>query len=411
MMKVSVIGAGGHVGFPFACVVAEAGHNVYGIDINQDAVDKLNAGITPYEEEGGEDILKVNLKKERILFTTDFDFIKDSDVVAIMIGTPVDGEGNARLDDLFSFVDDTLIPRMKKGQLIVLRSTVSPGTTEVLRKHIEKNHGWVEGEDYHLVFCPERVVQGRSIIETTKLPQIVGAFSEASYLEAALFFNSFIKNKVFHLSPKEAELGKLMTNMYRYVTFAFANEMWMIGEKHGINIDKVIDACNYDYPRMDVPHPGPNVGGPCLFKDGRFLLSDIPFGDLINTSFLINEGMPDYVFNRIKDINPNIEKVLILGATFKKDCDDTRNSLSYKMRKVCKKHGVESDMWDPFVKADTCMIPQEADAVIVMTPHTGMDSEWPLDWFRQDCIVADLWKMYPESKLSMTGIYKVGDVK
>jgi len=411
-MKVSVIGAGGHVGFPFACVVAEAGHNVYGIDINQDAVDKLNAGIIPYEEEGGEDILKVNLKKERILFTTDFDFIKDSDVVAIMIGTPVDGEGNARLDDLFNFVDDTLIPRMKKGQLIVLRSTVSPGTTEVLRKHIEKNYGWVEGKDYHLVFCPERVVQGRSIIETTKLPQIVGAFSEESYLQAALFFNSFIKNKVFHLTPKEAELGKLMTNMYRYVTFAFANEMWMIGEKHGINIDKVIDACNYDYPRMDVPHPGPNVGGPCLFKDGRFLLSDIPFGDLINTSFLINEGMPDYVFNRIKDINPNVDKVLILGATFKKDCDDTRNSLSYKMRKVCKKHGVRSWMWDPFVKEDIYFPSTDSyDAVIVMTPHTGMDKSWYLDYFKKDCIVADLWKMYPESKLSKTGIYKVGDVK
>jgi UDP-N-acetyl-D-mannosaminuronic acid dehydrogenase len=411
-MKVSVIGAGGHVGFPFACVVAEAGHNVYGIDINQDAVDKLNAGITPYEEEGGEDILKINLKKERILFTTDFDFIKDSDVVAIMIGTPVDGEGNARLDDLFNFVDDTLIPRMKKGQLIVLRSTVSPGTTEVLRKHIEKKHGWIEGEDYYLVFCPERVVQGRSIIETTKLPQIVGAFSEESYLQAALFFNSFIKNKVFHLTPKEAELGKLMTNMYRYVTFAFANEMWMIGEKHGINIDKVIDACNYDYPRMDVPHPGPNVGGPCLFKDGRFLLSDIPFGDLINTSFLINEGMPDYVFNRIKDINPNVDKVLILGATFKKDCDDTRNSLSYKMVKVCKKHGVESWMWDPFITEEKeYPSTHDYDAVIVMTPHTGMDKSWSLDMFRQDCIVADLWKMYPESKLSKTGIYKVGDVK
>jgi UDP-N-acetyl-D-mannosaminuronic acid dehydrogenase len=412
MMKVSVIGAGGHVGFPFACVVAEAGHNVYGIDINQDAVDKLNAGITPYAEEGGEDILKINLKKERILFTTDFDFIKDSDVVAIMIGTPVDGEGNARLDDLFNFVDDTLIPRMKKGQLIVLRSTVSPGTTEVLRKHIEKKHGWIEGEDYYLVFCPERVVQGRSIIETTKLPQIVGAFSEESYLQAALFFNSFIKNKVFHLTPKEAELGKLMTNMYRYVTFAFANEMWMIGEKHGINIDKVIDACNYDYPRMDVPHPGPNVGGPCLFKDGRFLLSDIPFGDLINTSFLINEGMPDYVFNRIKDINPNVDKVLILGATFKKDCDDTRNSLSYKMVKVCKKHGVESWMWDPFITEEKeYPSTHDYDAVIVMTPHTGMDKSWSLDMFRQDCIVADLWKMYPESKLSKTGIYKVGDVK
>jgi UDP-N-acetyl-D-mannosaminuronic acid dehydrogenase len=200
--------------------------------------------------------------------------------------------------------------------------------------------------------------------------------------------------------------------MYRYVTFAFANEMWMIGEKHGVNIDKVIDACNYDYPRMDVPHPGPNVGGPCLFKDGRFLLSDIPFGDLIQTSFLINEGMPEYVFNRIREINPQIDKVLILGATFKKDCDDPRNSLSFKMRKVCRKNGVQSWMDDKFHIDRLTKFPDttEFDAIIVMTPHTGTEKVWPLNKFRQDCIVADVWKMYPESKLSNTGIYKVGDM-
>jgi UDP-N-acetyl-D-mannosaminuronic acid dehydrogenase len=411
-MIVSVIGAGGHVGFPLSLVIANGGHKVYGIDVNADIVEKLNNGYVPYVEEGAQELLDKCLANKSVEFTTGPDPIKDSDVVAIMIGTPVDGEGNARLDDLFNFVDDTLIPRMKVGQLVVLRSTVSPGTTEVIRNHIEKKHGWVEGIDYHLVFAPERVVQGKSIEEISKLPQLVGAFSERSYYEAATFFNTFITNRVFHLTPREVEIGKLMTNMYRYVTFAFANEMWMIGEKHGINIDKVIDACNYDYPRMDVPHPGPNVGGPCLFKDGRFLLSDIPFGDLINTSFLINEGMPDYVFNRIKDINPNVDKVLILGATFKKDCDDTRNSLSYKMRKVCKKHGVESWMWDPFVKEDIYFPSTDSyDAVIVMTPHTGMDKSWYLDYFKKDCIIVDLWKMYPESKLSKTGIYKVGDVK
>ena len=253
-MKVAVIGAGGHVGFPFSCVIANAGHTVYGIDVNQNAVDLLNKGIVPYVEEGADDILKENLKTERLLFSTDFDFIKDADVVAIMIGTPVDGEGNARLDDLFDFVDHTLIPRMMKHQLIVLRSTVSPGTTEVLRKHIEKKHGWREGIDYFLVFCPERVVQGKSIIETTKLPQIVGAFNDFSFKAAKDFFKSFITNEIFHLTPREAELGKLMTNMYRYVTFAFANEMWMIGEKHGVNIDKVIDACNYDYPKIGRAH-------------------------------------------------------------------------------------------------------------------------------------------------------------
>ena len=411
-MKVAVIGAGGHVGFPFSCVIANAGHTVYGIDVNQNAVDLLNKGIVPYIEEGAESILQENLRNERLLFSTDFDFIKDSDVVAIMIGTPVDGEGNARLDDLFSFLDVNLIPRMKKHQLIVLRSTVSPGTTEVLKKHINNAKQWVEGIDYFLVFCPERVVQGKSIIETTKLPQIVGAFNDFSYKFAKDFFSTFITNQIFQLSPKEAELGKLMTNMYRYVTFAFANEMWMIGEKHGVNIDKVIDACNYDYPRMDVPHPGPNVGGPCLFKDGRFLLSDIPFGDLIQTSFLINEGMPEYVFNRVKELNPQINKVLILGATFKKDCDDHRNSLSFKMRKVCRKHGVETWMDDKFYIDPLARFPDANtfDAVIVMTPHTGTEKDWPLNKFRQDCIVADVWKMFPESQLSNTGIYKVGDM-
>ena len=413
-MKVAVIGAGGHVGFPFSCVVADAGHTVYGIDIDVNNVDCLNKGILPYVEEGAVSILNENLKNGRLLFTTDFDYIKQADVVAIMIGTPVDGEGNARLDDLFNFVDDTLIPRMKHGQLIVLRSTVSPGTTEVLRKHIAKKHGWIDGAEYHLVFCPERVVQGRSIIETTKLPQIVGAFTTHSFKKAEEFFSTFITNKIFHLSPKEAEIGKLMTNMYRYVTFAFANEFWMIGEKHGVNIDKVIDACNYDYPRMDVPHPGPNVGGPCLFKDGRFLLSDIPFGDLIQTSFLINEGMPDYLFNRIREINPDIENVLILGATFKKGCDDIRNSLSFKMKKVCKKHGVRAYMVDP-LHIEDMNIPNNKtfDAVIVMTPHDEFINPEELGYktedFRYDCVIADLWKMFPKSKISNTGIYKAGD--
>ena len=413
-MKVAVIGAGGHVGFPFSCVLAEAGHTVYGIDVNQAAVDMLNKGIVPYIEEGAADILRDNLQKERLLFSTDFDFIQDADVVAIMIGTPVDGEGNARLDDLFNFIDDNLVSRMKKHQLIVLRSTVSPGTTEVLRKHFQK-HGWIEGIDYYLVFCPERVVQGKSIIETTKLPQIVGAFNDFSFRVAKNFFRSFINNEIFQLTPREAELGKLMTNMYRYVTFAFANEMWMIGEKHGVNIDKVIDACNFDYPRMDVPHPGPNVGGPCLFKDGRFLLSDIPFGDLIQTSFLINEGMPEYVFNRIKEINPEVEKVLILGATFKKGCDDTRNSLSFKMKKVCRKHGVDAWIVDP-LHIEDMNIPAENkfDAVIVMTPHDDFTDPdkmgYKITRFKHHCVVADIWKMFPESKLSNTGIYKVGDM-
>jgi UDP-N-acetyl-D-mannosaminuronic acid dehydrogenase len=211
-----------------------------------------------------------------------------------MLGTPVDHENNPRLDDLFDFIDNTLTPFMKHGQLIILRSTVSPGTTELVRDRIELKTKFMEGVDFHLVFCPERVVQTRSVEETGKLPQLVGAFNLASYNKAVDFNASYNKSEQFFLTPREAELGKLMTNMYRYVTFALANEFWMIGEKQGVNVDKITKAINFNYPRMDLPLPGPNVGGPCLFKDGRFLLSDIPFGDLIQTGFLINEGMPDY---------------------------------------------------------------------------------------------------------------------
>jgi UDP-N-acetyl-D-mannosaminuronic acid dehydrogenase len=124
--------------------------------------------------------------------------------------------------------------------------------------------------------------------------------------------------------------------------------------------------------------------------------------------------MPDYIFNRIKDKNPKVRCVLILGATFKKDCDDTRNSLSYKMKKVCKKNGAEVYMWDDYVpwpKDKGFPYREYFDAVIVMTPHTGTEAKWPLNDFSDDCIIADIWKMYPESKLSSSGIYRVGDIK
>ena len=411
-MIVTVIGAGGHVGLPFSLVVARAGHKVYGVDLNEKVIMTLNKGVVPYIEHGAADVLKDQLGKQNIVFTTNSSFIKESDVIAIMLGTPVDAENNPRLDDLFDFVDNTLVPFIKKGQLIILRSTISPGTTEIVRNRIEEKTDMMEGVDFHLVFCPERVLQTKGIEETSKLPQLIGAFNDASYNKAAEFFTTFVDNKLFFLSPREAEIGKLMTNMYRYVTFALANEFWIIGEKQGVNIDRVIEACNYGYERMAVPSPGPNVGGPCLFKDGRFLLTDIPFGDLIQTSFLINEGMPDLIFNRIKRVNPKIKNVLILGASFKKGCDDTRNSLSFKMKKVCKKNGVKVWMDDPYV--NTIHLdpnnPKDFDAVIVMTPHDEFLQMWPLSVFNRDCIMADIWKLYNESADSSSGIYRIGDV-
>lgn len=413
-MKVTVIGAGGHVGLPFSLVVADAGHKVVGVDLNEELITHLNDGDVPYVEHGAAELLAKHLKTENIFFTTNPSYIKESDVVAIMLGTPVDEENNPRLDDLFDFVDNTLCPFLKEGTLVILRSTVSPGTTEILRDHIEWKTNLKEGDNFYLTFVPERVLQTKGIEETANLPALVGAFSQKSFFKTYEFLGTFISNEIFFLSPREAEIGKLMTNMFRYVTFALANEFWMIGEKQGVDMHRIINAVNHGYERNAIPLPGPNVGGPCLFKDGRFLLSDIPFADLIQISFHINEGMPDYIFNRIKAMNPKARCVLILGATFKKDCDDTRNSLSYKMKKVCKKNGAEVYMWDDFVpppKNKSFPYREHYDAVIVMTPHTGTEKKWPLNDFSDDCIIADIWKMYPESKLSNSGIYRVGDIR
>lgn len=408
-MKVTVIGAGGHVGLPFSLVCAEAGHKVFGVDLNEEIILDLNSGVVPYVEHGAEELLKKHLNLSNIVFTTNSSYIKDSDVIAVMLGTPVDAENNPRLDDLFNFVDYTLLPFIQRGQLIILRSTVQPGTTEVIRDRIEAGTGWKEGKDFYLVFCPERVLQTKGIEETSKLPQLVGKFNRESFFKAESFFSTFVKNKIFGLTPREAEIAKLMTNMWRYVSFAFANEMYMIGDKHGVNMDRVIESANYGYERMAVPKPGPNVGGPCLFKDGRFLLDSVPFADLIQVSFLINEGMPDYIWQSITKLNPKLKNVLILGATFKADCDDTRNSLSFKMAKVCRKHGVHADIVDPYIALEPKSTFDEYDAVIVMTPHTFFEENMSPSMFKPDCIVADSWKMWELSKYTQNGIYKVGE--
>lgn len=411
-MKVTVIGAGGHVGLPFSLVVADAGHKVFGVDINRDIVENLNNGVVPYIERGAEALLVKHLNLANIVFTVDASYIKDSDVIAVMLGTPVDEENNPRLDDLFDFVDHTLLPFIQRGQLIILRSTVAPGTTRVIRDRIETATGWKEGKDFYLVFCPERVLQTKGIEETKSLPALIGASTPESYNKASEFFSTFLESSTLYLSTKEAEIAKLLTNMWRYVSFAFANEMYMIGDKHGVNIEKTIKAANYGYARNAIPLPGPNVGGPCLFKDGRFLLDSVPFADLIQVSFLVNEGMPDYIWQSITKLSPELKNVLILGAAFKANCDDTRNSLAFKMKKVCKKHGATVEMVDPFVRglnyaSDPTF--KSYDAVILMTPHDMFKDYYGPQMFGPNCVVADVWKMWDVSQRTPNGIYRAGD--
>ena len=367
-MIVTVIGAGGHVGLPFSLVVAKAGHKVYGVDLNEELILALNEGHVPYVEHGAEELLTEQLANDNIEFTTNASYISKSDVVAIMLGTPVDEENNPRLDDLYNFVDHTLCPYLKEGSIIILRSTVSPGTTEILRDRIEFKTNLKEGTNFHLTFVPERVLQTKGIEETANLPALVGAFSEKSYLKACNFLNTFVDNELFYLTPREAEIGKLMTNMWRRVNGAFANEMYMIADQHDINIEKVINAVNHGYERMNVMLPG-FMSGPCLYKDGEFLVGNTPYNEIIKTSFEINEGFVGYVFNKAKTLVPDAKTCGILGTGFKANCDDERLSLGHKMKKTARMSGMKVKLHDPFHSYQSLEETLQCDIVIVMVPH------------------------------------------
>ena len=404
-MKVAVIGAAGHVGFPFSLVLADAGHDVIGIDRNPAACVRLLSGFTPHIEEGAKELLTDMLNKNRVTYTTDDERIAECDAVAIMIGTPIDAESNPRLDDILDFVKYDLAPVMKENTLIVLRSTVAPGTTDlIVRILIEET-----SLPFHIVFAPERVAQGVGIIESKKFPQLVGARTVEAFERTKQLF-TFVPECI-HLTPREAEFGKLITNMYRYVTFALANEFYMIGTDQGLNVHKIIESANKGYSRMALPNPGPNVGGPCLFKDGKFLLEDVPYPELIQSSFLINEGMPKYMFDRIMKLK-EVKKIGILGATFKADCDDARNSLSFKFAKICKRHGVEYAFFDPYISHVDNVWPtydiDDYDAFVVMTPHKQFQKFYDDHISKQhDIIIADGWKYLNSSKETIDGVYVI----
>jgi UDP-N-acetyl-D-mannosaminuronic acid dehydrogenase len=405
--RVAIVGAGGHIGLPLSVVLAEAGFDVVGIDKNAEMNDRLAQGVVPYIEHGAEELLQRGLGRGNLRFTTEVDAMASADVLVIIVGTPVDDNLNPRIDPLINLLE-AHAPNIPDGQLIVLRSTVSPGTTDLLRKVLEQRTGRADGQGFHLVFAPERVLQTRAVEEIKALPQLVGAFTRASFERAQEFFGRFMESTCLRLTPVEAELGKLITNMTRYVSFALANEFYMICDSYGANAHEIIAKANLDYPRLDLPRPGPNVGGPCLYKDGYYLTERIQYPDLIANAFKINESVPRYLLEQVRQ-RATLNRVGVLGMTFKANCDDIRNSLSFKLVKQVKGLHAEPVPVDPYLSewADVSRL-QGVDALFLMTPHDEFrDLGKLLDVIdNPDCVIVDMWNFWTEyGSLAHNGIF------
>lgn len=416
-MQVGIIGGAGHVGLPLGVVMANAGNPVVLIDHDEDQLRAIEAGEMPYREPGGEEALARAINSGRLSTSGDLRDALACDVIVTVVGTPIDEHHNPRMGPLLESVEE-LAPGLDNGQLLVLRSTVYPGTTRLVENTLE-SAGLGVGEDVYLSFAPERTAQHNAFEEVVRLPQLVGAVDEESHARTVAAFDTFLEAECRELTPTEAELGKLFTNMWRYLTFAAANEFYLITESfathHDVNVHRILEQTEDGYPRFDVPSPGANVGGPCLTKDGWFLVDNIPFNELVSAAYQINEGMPAQIIDRMATERPDPEKIGILGMTFKANSDDTRNSLSFKMRKQLQMKGMgEVIEIEPNVSGfDSWQDLQGCDWVILMTPHDQFTDltriQAAVD--DEDCLYCDLWGFWDKTRESDNGYFRGTEIQ
>jgi UDP-N-acetyl-D-mannosaminuronic acid dehydrogenase len=322
--------------------------------------------------------------------------VGDADTVLVIIGTPVDEFMNPSINDLARCIDQ-IGPHLRSNQLLVLQSTVYPGTTEWTRNRLVEH-----SVECLVAFCPERVVQGLAVNELRSVPQIVSGATPAAEAAAIALFGQ-INPDLVQLSPSEAELVKLCTNAYRYIEFAIANQFYMLATEAGVDYYRVRHGMTYHYPRMGrIPLAG-FAAGPCLYKDtvqlGAFSNSGFALG---SSAVLTNEGFPLWVVERIAREHDLSRKVIgILGAAFKSESDDARSSLSYKLRKILLFRSKNVLMTDPYV-IDERLVPlgqvlEQSDILVLATPHKAYR-----DLDLSGKIVVDVWDFYKQGAF-MTG--------
>jgi UDP-N-acetyl-D-mannosaminuronic acid dehydrogenase len=363
-----VVGGCGHVGLPLALSLSDVGYHVGISDIDQAKVELVKSGRAPFHENGGDELLRKVLPTGRLELTTDPAMLTRTHTVILVIGTPIDEFMNPSVR-IFDKVLDDLMPHLQNGSLVVLRSTVFPGTSDAVERKLR-----AAGIEAEVAFCPERIAEGHALEELRTLPQLVGANSDSAFAKASQLFER-LGVSVVRTTPLEAELAKLLTNTWRYMKFAIANQFFQIAHRSGLDYNRVLHAIRHDYPRAaDLPAPG-FAAGPCLLKDtmqlSAFTPDHFPMGQ---AAMQINEGLPSYIVETLNSRRPLLGRTVgILGMAFKGESDDPRASLSYKLRKLAQFKGAKVMCTDPYINDPTFAplenVLHESDLLIVGAPH------------------------------------------
>ena len=363
-MQVGVIGLG-YIGLPTALLLANARHRVIGIDVDYSKVEKLKRGELPFKENGLDDLFYK--ARENFKVTTDYNVLREVDAIIVCVPTPM--KDKKMMGDYIFNAMEMVGKHLKKEHLIVLESTVTPGTTAGRVKEIlERDSGLKAGKDFYLAFCPERAIPGNTIYEMVHNDRIIGGVNEESARRAKEMYSSFVKGEIYLTSTTIAEMVKVVENTYRDVNIALANELAKIAEKIGANVYEVIELAN-KHPRVNLHQPGIGVGGHCLPLDPWFLVEVYPEAELIPLARKINDEMVNRVVSVIEKLN--IHRVTIFGEAYKPDVDDARESPAHALKNMLEKKNVKVKIYDPIVHPEISLDDsiKDAQAIVIATAH------------------------------------------
>ena len=421
--KACVIGMG-YVGLTLAVTLSEVSFKTFGIEKRENIVKLLESGKAHFYEPGLNEKMVQEMKRGLKFLTAISEPL--ADIYILAIGTPVKGEEKKpSFEDLASSMG-SVARVLKNNDLVILRSTVPPGTTrEYVIPLLEKISNLKAGKDFFVAFAPERTIEGKALEELRHLPQVIGGYDGQSIILAENFFKTMTPHTIRVSSLEAAEMVKLINNLHRDVSFAFANEMALVCDKFNLDSYEVIDAANFGYERSAVPKPSPGVGGYCLTKDPHILNYALNAKGmnlrLIREARSINKYMPHYVAGQVEKFLKSVgrkqseSKVFVLGLAFKGNppTSDVRFSPSVKLARILRDKPMNVFAYDPLVGKEDFheegvnLVSLEegftnADAVLVSTNHSdfkNLDLEKYLSLTRKPALFFDGWKLHPVEKI------------
>jgi UDP-N-acetyl-D-mannosaminuronic acid dehydrogenase len=373
--SVAVVGLG-RVGLPLALSFAARDLNVIGVEREGVVLDQLAGGRMPFIETGTQELLEQVLADGRLELTSRATDAARADHIVLTLGTPAHVHIEIDMSQIKQVVDD-LLPVLREGQSLILRSTVAPGTTDWVAGYIEQRRGFRVGEDLFVAHVPERIAENHFLEEIASLPCIVGGVGEGSGAKAAELFSVF-GTEIVQTTPVQAELAKIWTNILRYTQFALPNLLMMESEQYGANVFEVIDLINRDYPRGGIAQPGLTAGA-CLRKDFTFSEERSSAPGMLLAVSRVHETVPLFLVKGLKTrLGGSLRdrKIAVLGLTFKRDSDDERDSLSFKLVRLLERELAHVARHDPHVSAGSEPLEaalEGAEAVVVATNHSAFE--------------------------------------